>query len=96
MSNIILCADDSKTMQTVAEITFRASDFQYVYYYSDTPQIRVFSTPIGQRGPISIAAEIATGVPKPAAPSMNAPKLKAMRSACTRRSSARPATVSRP
>jgi CheY-like chemotaxis protein len=30
MSNIILCADDSKTMQTVAEITFRASDFQYV------------------------------------------------------------------
>ena len=30
MSNIILCADDSKTMQTVAEITFRVSDFQYV------------------------------------------------------------------
>jgi CheY-like chemotaxis protein len=30
MSNIILCADDSKTMQTVAEITFRVSDYQYV------------------------------------------------------------------
>lgn len=30
MSNIILCADDSKTMQTVAEITFRVSDYEYV------------------------------------------------------------------
>ncbi|ACY15978.1 response regulator [Haliangium ochraceum] len=30
MSNIILCADDSKTIQTVAEITFRVSDYQYV------------------------------------------------------------------
>jgi CheY-like chemotaxis protein len=30
MSNIILCADDSKIMQTVAEITFRVSDYQYV------------------------------------------------------------------
>ena len=34
MSNIILCADDSKTMQTVAEITFRVSDYQYVGAYS--------------------------------------------------------------
>ena len=41
--------------------------------------------------PISIAAEIATGVPKPAAPSMNAPKLKAISSAWMRRSSASPA-----
>ena len=32
-------------------------------------------------------AEIATGVPKPAAPSRNAPKLKAISSACSRRSS---------
>ncbi|HWN69448.1 MAG TPA: response regulator, partial [Haliangium sp.] len=30
MSNIILCADDSKIIQTVAEITFRVSDYQYV------------------------------------------------------------------
>ena len=30
MSNIILCADDSKTMQMVAEITFRVSDYQYI------------------------------------------------------------------
>ncbi|WP_428263018.1 response regulator [Haliangium sp.] len=30
MSNIILCADDSKTMQMVAEITFRVSDYHYV------------------------------------------------------------------
>jgi CheY-like chemotaxis protein len=30
MSNIILCADDSKIMQTVAEITFRVSDYTYV------------------------------------------------------------------
>src|SRR3989304_4411723 len=32
------------------------------------------------------AAEIATGAPKPAAPSMKAPKEKAMMSACRRRS----------
>jgi hypothetical protein len=32
------------------------------------------------------APEIATGVPNPAAPSMNAPKLKAMRIAWMRRS----------
>jgi len=30
MSNTILCADDSATMQTVAEITFRATDWEYV------------------------------------------------------------------
>ncbi len=30
MSNLILCVDDSVTMQTVAEITFRGSDFNYV------------------------------------------------------------------
>lgn len=30
MSKTILCADDSATMQTVAEITFRATDYQYV------------------------------------------------------------------
>lgn len=30
MSNILLCVDDSVTMQTVAEITFRSSDFEYV------------------------------------------------------------------
>lgn len=30
MSKIILCADDSKTMRTVAEITFRASEYSYV------------------------------------------------------------------
>ena len=29
MSKVILCADDSVTMQTVAEITFRATDFAY-------------------------------------------------------------------
>ena len=34
-----------------------------------------------------MAAEMATGVPKPAAPSRNAPKLNAMSSACRRRSS---------
>ena len=43
--------------------------------------------------PISIAPEIATGVPKPAAPSMNAPKLNAIRSAWMRRSSLSPAIV---
>jgi len=30
MSNILLCVDDSVTMQTVAEITFRKSDWEYV------------------------------------------------------------------
>ncbi len=30
MSKTILCADDSQTMQTVAEITFRASEYEYV------------------------------------------------------------------
>lgn len=30
MSNLILCVDDSVTMQTAAEITFRGSDFTYV------------------------------------------------------------------
>ena len=30
MSKIILCADDSVTMQKVAEITFRGSDYTYV------------------------------------------------------------------
>ena len=30
MSKLILCADDSNTMQTVAEITFRATEFEYV------------------------------------------------------------------
>lgn len=34
MSNIILCADDSKTVQTVAEITFRVSDFEYIGAYN--------------------------------------------------------------
>jgi hypothetical protein len=43
--------------------------------------------------PISMAADIATGVPKPAAPSMNAPKLNAISRACRRRSPANPATV---
>jgi hypothetical protein len=38
--------------------------------------------------PISMAAEIATGVPKPAAPSMNAPKLNAISSSWMRRSEA--------
>jgi hypothetical protein len=42
---------------------------------------------------INMAAEIATGVPKPAAPSMNAPKLKAMSSAWIRRSLASPAII---
>jgi hypothetical protein len=55
------------------------------------------ATPAARSGrnprPISIAAEIATGVPNPAAPSMNAPNEKAIRSAWIRRSSARPATV---
>ncbi len=39
--------------------------------------------------PISMAAEMATGVPNPAAPSMNAPKLKAISNNCSRRSLAR-------
>ncbi|HVV86354.1 MAG TPA: response regulator [Kofleriaceae bacterium] len=30
MSKVILCVDDSVTMQTVAEITFRATDYTYV------------------------------------------------------------------
>src|SRR5262245_22879844 len=30
MSKVILCADDSVTMQTVADITFRATDYAYV------------------------------------------------------------------
>ena len=42
--------------------------------------------------PISIAAEIATGVPNPAAPSTNAPKQNAISSAWMRRSSAMPTT----
>ena len=42
--------------------------------------------------PISSAAEMATGVPKPAAPSMKAPKQKAISSACMRRSADRPIT----
>lgn len=29
MSNTVLCVDDSATMQTVAEITFRGSDYEY-------------------------------------------------------------------
>ncbi len=37
--------------------------------------------------PASIAAVIATGVPKPAAPSRKAPKEKAISRACIRRSS---------
>jgi hypothetical protein len=41
--------------------------------------------------PISSAPEIAIGVPKPAAPSMNAPKLKAISSAWMRRSPETPA-----
>ena len=30
MSKIVLCVDDSATMQQVADITFRSTDFQYV------------------------------------------------------------------
>src|SRR5678815_4200378 len=30
MSKVILCADDSATMQTVGDITFRATDYTYV------------------------------------------------------------------
>jgi hypothetical protein len=37
---------------------------------------------------------MATGAPKPAAPSMNAPNEKAMNIACSRRSSVRPPTES--
>ena len=36
----------------------------------------------GKPRPASMAAAIATGVPKPAAPSMNAPKAKAINRAC--------------
>ena len=42
--------------------------------------------------PIISAAEMATGVPKPAAPSTNAPKPNAINSACNRRSADNPAT----
>ena len=45
--------------------------------------------------PISIAAEMATGVPNPAAPSIKAPKLKAIIKACKRSSLARLAIVAR-
>ena len=41
-----------------------------------------------------MAPEIATGAPKPAAPSMNAPKENAMNIACSRRSFERPPTES--
>jgi hypothetical protein len=44
--------------------------------------------------PMSIAPEMATGVPKPAAPSMNAPNEKPMSSTWMRRSPARPAMFS--
>jgi len=40
----------------------------------------------GNPAPINSAPDIATGVPNPAAPSKNAPKLKAIKSACNRRS----------
>ena len=40
----------------------------------------------GNPAPIKQRAEIATGVPNPAAPSRNAPKLNAINSACSRRS----------
>ena len=40
--------------------------------------------------PVSMAAATATGVPKPAAPSMNAPKAKAISMACKRRSRVSP------
>ncbi len=40
--------------------------------------------------PVSIAAATATGVPKPAAPSMNAPKANAISMACRRRSAVSP------
>ena len=30
MSKIVLCVDDSATMQQVADITFRGTEFQYV------------------------------------------------------------------
>ena len=46
----------------------------------------------GKPMPINIAAEIATGVPKPAAPSRNVPKEKAIKRACTRRSGEMAAT----
>ena len=42
---------------------------------------------------MSIAPQMATGVPKPAPPSMKAPKLKPIRSSWMRRSLARPAIV---
>ena len=42
-----------------------------------------------------MAAEMATGAPNPAHPSRNAPKLKAISSACNRRSAVNDATESR-
>jgi hypothetical protein len=42
---------------------------------------------------MSIAPQIATGVPKPEAPSMKAPKLKPISSSWIRRSAARSAMV---
>ena len=48
----------------------------------------------GKPRPVSIAPETATGAPKPAAPSMNAPNEKAMNSACRRRSLVSPPTES--
>lgn len=41
MSKLILCADDSATMQTVAEITFRASDFRCVGVRSADEALRL-------------------------------------------------------
>ena len=43
--------------------------------------------------PMSMAAQMAMGVPNPAAPSMKAPKLKAISSTWMRRSTASPAIV---
>ena len=45
--------------------------------------------------PMSMAAQMAIGVPNPAAPSMNAPKLNAISSSWMRRSTASPAMVRR-
>ena len=53
---------------------------------------RLPASSAGKPRPTSSAAEIATGVPNPQAPSMNAPNEKAMSSACTRRSPDRCAT----
>ena len=55
--------------------------------------------PAASRGrkpsPTSVAPAIATGAPNPAAPSMKAPKQKAMRSACSLRSGVIPAIEAR-